>query len=165
MDVTCDTPRGGAAFILVAMLKRPFAVAAVVLLCAAPPCLRAQQEVSYRVVVHVTNPLARLTREQTSQIFLRKVSVWENRQPVLPVDQPADSPVRRVFTKQVHRRTIASVQTYWQQQTFAGRGVAPPERATDADVLSYIRQFHNGIGYVKDDANLGSDIKVLIVTP
>lgn len=91
--------------------------------------------------------------------------MWDNRQPVLPVDQAADSPVRRAFTKQVHRRTISAVQTYWQQQTFAGRGVAPPERASDADVLSYIRQFHNGIGYVKDDAKLGSDIKVLIVTP
>ncbi len=145
------------------MLKRPFAVAAVLVVCAAP--LRGQREVSYRVVAHVTNPVARLTREQTSQIFLRKVTLWDNRTPVLPVDQPADSPVRRAFTKQVHRRTIASVQTYWQQQTFAGRGVAPPERASDAAVLNYIRQFPNAIGYVSADANLGRDIKVLIVTP
>lgn len=147
------------------MLKRPFAVAAVLVVCAAPRPLRAQQDVSYRVVVHVTNPVARLTRDQTSQIFLRKVVLWDNRKPVLPVDQPADSPVRRAFTKQVHRRTIASVQTFWQQQTFAGRGVAPPERASDGEVLNYIRQFPNGIGYVNADANLGSDIKVVIVTP
>jgi len=93
------------------------------------------------------------------------VTLWDTRKPVLPVDQTADSPVRRTFTKQVHRRTIASVQTYWQQQTFAGRGVAPPERASDVDVLNYIRQFPNGIGYVTADADLGSDIKVLIVTP
>jgi ABC-type phosphate transport system substrate-binding protein len=145
------------------MLKRPFAVAAVFVLCASP--LAAQQDVSYRVVVHVTNPVARLTREQASQIFLRKVTLWDNRRPVLPVDQAADSPVRRTFTKQVHHRTIASVQTYWQQQTFAGRGVAPPERASDTDVLNYIRQFPNAIGYVNADTNLGSDIKVLIVTP
>jgi ABC-type phosphate transport system substrate-binding protein len=145
------------------MLKRPFTAAAVLLLCATP--LVAQQDVSYRVVAHVTNPVARLTREQTSQIFLRQVAMWDNRRPVLPVDQPADSPVRRAFTKQVHRRTIASVQTYWQQQTFAGRGVAPPERASDAEVLNYIRQFPNAVGYVSADANLGNDIKVLIVTP
>jgi ABC-type phosphate transport system substrate-binding protein len=145
------------------MLKRPLAVAAVLFVCAAP--LPAQQHVSYRVVVHVTNPIARLTRNQASQIFLRKVSLWDNKKPVLPVDQAPDSPVRRTFTKQVHRRTIASVQTYWQQQTFAGRGVAPPERVSDADVLGYIRQFPNGIGYVTADADLGRDIKVLIITP
>ena len=50
-------------------------------------------------------------------------------------------------------------------QTCALPILAPPERATDADVLTYIRQFHNGIGYVNADTNLGNDIKVLIVTP
>ena len=145
------------------ILERAFAVAAVLALCAAP--LVAQQAVSYRLVVHATNPVARVTRDQASQVFLRKVTLWDNRKPVLPVDQPPDSPVRRVFTKQVHRRTIAAVQTYWQQQTFAGRGVAPPERASDAEVLAYIRQYPTGIGYVKSDADLGSDIKVVIVTP
>lgn len=163
--MTYDTPGGGAALILPVMFRRPFAVAAVLVVCTAPPRLLAQQDVAYRVVVHVTNPVARLTRVQASQIFLRKATLWDTRKPVLPVDQAADSPVRRAFTKQVHRRTIASVQTYWQQQTFAGWGVAPPERASDAEVLNYIRQFPNGIGYVNAEANLGSGIKVVIVTP
>ena len=147
------------------MLKRPWPLLTLAFVLAARPAPLRAQDVSYRVVVHVTNPVARLTREQTSEIFLRMVTLWDNRKPVLPVDQPADSPVRRAFTKQVHHRTIASVQTYWQQQTFAGRGVAPPERASDAEVLAYIRQFPNGIGYVTADATLGSDVKVVIVTP
>ncbi len=145
------------------MLRRLWPLLAFVL--AIPPTALRAQDVSYRVVVHVSNPVARLTREQASQIFLRKVTLWDNRKPVLPVDQAADSPVRRSFTKQVHRRTIASVQTYWQQQTFAGRGVAPPERGSDAEVLAYIRQYPNGIGYVSADAVLGSDIKGVILTP
>ena len=127
--------------------------------------LAAQGDVPYRVVVHATNPVSRLTRDQVSQIFLRKVALWDNRQPVLPVDQDPESPVRRAFTRQVHRRSVASVQTYWQQQTFAGRGVAPPERESDADVIAYLRQFPNAIAYVHADADLGSDVKVLIVTP
>jgi ABC-type phosphate transport system substrate-binding protein len=147
------------------MLKCPWPVLAVAVALAARPAPLHAQDVSYRVVVHVSNPVARLTREQASQIFLRKVTLWDDRKAVLPVDQPAESPVRRAFTKQVHRRTIASVQTYWQQQTFAGRGVAPPERATDGDVLAYIRQFPNGIGYVSADVTLGNDVKVIIVTP
>jgi len=147
------------------MLKRLWPLLTLAFVLATRPAPLRAQDVSYRVVVHVTNRVTRLTREQTSQIFLRVVTLWDNRKPVLPVDQPADSPVRRAFTKQVHRRTIASVQTYWQQQTFAGRGVAPPERASDADVLAYIRQFPNGIGYVTADATLGSDVKVVIVTP
>ncbi|HEV8264696.1 MAG TPA: substrate-binding domain-containing protein [Gemmatimonadales bacterium] len=149
------------------MLQRAgLALAAVVGLTAAPGLVPlAAQDVPYRVVVHVSNPVSRLTREQVSQIFLRKVALWDNRQPVLPVDQPPDSPVRRAFTKQVHRRTVALVRTYWQQQTFAGRAVPPPERGSDARVLAYIRQYPNAIGYVHADTDLGTDIKVVIVTP
>ena len=123
------------------------------------------QDVSYRVVVHASNPVSRLTRDQVSRIFLRKITQWDNRQAVLPVDQAPDSPVRRTFTKQVHQRTIAAVQTWWQQQAFAGVAVAPPERGTDADVLDYVRRYPNAIGYVRATAQLGTGLKIIDVTP
>lgn len=132
------------------------------LLLAAPV---AAQDAAYRVVVNAANPVGRLTRDQVSRIFLRKATLWDNRQPVLPVDQAADSPVRRTFTKQVHRRTIAAVQTWWQQETFAGRAVAPPERLSDLDVLEYIRKYPNAIGYVQLGVAVGADIKMVDVTP
>lgn len=147
------------------MQTRPFAVAAVLLgagLVLPPP---AAQDVPYRVVVHARNPVTRLTRNQVSQIFLRRVSLWDDRQPVLPVEPPPDAPVRRSFTKQVHRRTVASVQTYWQQETFAGRAVAPPERPSDADVLAYVRRYPTAIGYIHADTPLGDSLKVVIVSP
>ena len=125
----------------------------------------AGQDVAYRVVVHSSNRVSRLTRDQVSKIFLRKVTQWDSRQVVLPVDQGADSPVRRTFTKQIHQRTIAAVQTWWQQQTFAGVAVAPPERATDAEVLEYIRRYPSAIGYVRAGTPVGSDIKTIDVTP
>lgn len=134
------------------------------LLIAAPSPARGQ-DVAYRVVVHASNPIGRLTRDQVSRIFLRKVSLWDNRQPVLPVDQATDSPVRRTFTKEIHHRTVASVQTWWQQQTFAGAGVAPPERPSDLDILDYIRKYPNAIGYVKAGVPMGADIKLVDVTP
>ena len=145
------------------MLQRLVLVAAVAQLLAFP-ALRAQ-DVAYRVVVHTSNPITRLSRDQVSRIFLRKVTLWDNRQPVLPIDQAPDSPVRRAFTKQIHLRTIASVQTWWQQQTFAGVGVPPPERTDDAQVLDYIRKYPNAIGYVRADIPVGADVKAVAVTP
>lgn len=129
------------------------------------PASLGAQDVDYRVVVHRSNSVTRLSRDQVSKIFLRKVTLWDNRQPVLPVDQTANSPVRRAFTKQVHQRTIASVQTWWQQQTFAGVGVAPPERATDTEVLDYVRKYPNAIGYIRAGTPLGADIKTIDVAP
>ncbi|HXE83674.1 MAG TPA: substrate-binding domain-containing protein [Gemmatimonadales bacterium] len=129
-----------------------------------PAALRSQ-DVAYRVVVHRTNNVSRLSRDQVSRIFLRKVTQWDNHQPMLPVDQGSDSPVRRTFTKQIHQKTIAAVQTWWQQQTFAGVAVAPPERAGDADVLDYIRRYPNAIGYVRAGIPLGNEFKTIDVTP
>lgn len=143
------------------MLRLAVVLVGVLLL---PVRLRAQ-DVNYRVVVHTSNSVTRLSRDQVSKIFLRKVTLWDNRQPVLPVDQTAESPVRRAFTKQIHQRTIASVQTWWQQQTFAGVGVAPPERATDTEVLDYIRKYPNAIGYIRAGAPLGANIKAIYVAP
>ena len=129
------------------------------------PATAGTQEVSYAVVVHVSNPVTRLTRDQVSKIFLRKVTLWDNDKPVLPVNQIPDAPVRRTFTRRIHQRTIASVQTWWQQQTFAGVAVAPPERGSDADVLAYIRRYPGAIGYVRAGVPLGAGIKAINVLP
>jgi ABC-type phosphate transport system substrate-binding protein len=129
-----------------------------------PVALRGQ-DVPYRLIVHRSNAISRLSRDQVSKIFLRKITQWDDREPVLPVDQSPDSPVRRSFTKQIHQRTIAAVQTWWQQQTFAGVAVAPPERASDTDVLEYIRRYPNAIGYVRAGIPLGSDLKPVDIVP
>ena len=129
------------------------------------PAAAGAQEVSYTLVVHTSNPVKSLTRDQVSRIFLRKVTLWDNRKPVLPVDQAPDAAVRRTFTKRIHQRTIAAVQTWWQQQTFAGVGVAPPERGSDAGVLDYVRKYPGAIGYVRAGVALGADVKAIDVTP
>lgn len=129
-----------------------------------PASLRAQ-DVGYRVVVHRSNGVNRLTRDQVSKIFLRQLRFWENRQHVLPVDQPAESPARRSFTKRIHQRTIASVQTWWQQQIFAGGEVPPPERASDAEILEYVRKYPSAIGYIRAGVPVGADLKIVAVTP
>lgn len=145
------------------MLRLAVVLAGVLVL--SPPVRLPAQDVGYRVVVHASNAVNQLTRDQVSKIFLRKVILWDNRQPVLPVDQGAEAPVRRTFTKQIHQRTIASVQTWWQQQTFAGIAVAPPERRSDAEVLDYIRKYPSAIGYVRAGVPVGADIKTIDVTP
>jgi ABC-type phosphate transport system substrate-binding protein len=129
------------------------------------PLSAGAQDVSYTVVVNASNPVTRLTQDQVSRIFLRKLTMWESKKPILPVDQTADAPVRRTFTKRIHQRTIAAVQTFWQQQTFAGIAVAPPERGSDADVLNYIRKYPDAIGYVRAGVPLGPAVKALNVLP
>ncbi|HXF96628.1 MAG TPA: hypothetical protein VNI61_11075 [Gemmatimonadales bacterium] len=143
---------------------------AVLAACAAgllvwPAARRGDQSVPYRVVVHVSNPVSELARDQVSQLFLRRRRAWPDGRPVLPVDLPPTSPVRQSFTRDVHRRSVAAVISYWRQQIYLRRGHPPPEVPSDREVLAFLRANTNAVGYVSAGADLGTDIKVVIVRP
>lgn len=124
---------------------------------------RVEAQSSFVVVVNESNPATSITRDELSKVFLKKITVWRNKQPVVVVDQGDKSPVRLQFTRSVHRREITSVQSYWQQQIFAGRAVPPQVRATDAEVLAFVAGNPSAVGYVSAGAALPAGVKALTV--
>lgn len=123
----------------------------------------AQAEAPFRVIVHSTNPVASLTRSELSRLFLKKTVAWTSGE-VLPVDLGEDSEVRQVFSKRVLGKDVASVKGYWQQLIFTGRGVPPVEKASEADVLSFVATNRNAIGYISSTTPLGAGVKVVRIT-
>ena len=116
------------------------------------------------VVVSASNPVSSITRDQASKLFLKKIPTWDNgRGEVVPVDQPEGSAVREAFTKAVLRKSVSAVKSYWQQQIFSGRGVPPTEKASDSEVVSYVRANPNAIGYVSPAAASAGGVKVVNV--
>lgn len=114
---------------------------------------------SFRIIVNAATPVASLSREQLSRMFLRKVARWDGGPPVAPVDLRDDGAgrapsVRQAFSRAVLRRSPEMVMLYWQRQIFSGRQLPPPERASEAEVVSYVRSTPGAIGYVSDDADL-----------
>jgi ABC-type phosphate transport system substrate-binding protein len=116
----------------------------------------------FLVVVNEANPLASLSSEELSDLFLKKSSRWSDGSLVLPVDQAEDSHVRERFNREVHRKSAAAVRAYWQQRIFSGRDVPPPEKRGDADVLAFVRNNPAGIGYVSVAASTGG-VKLVAV--
>ncbi|HEX8905601.1 MAG TPA: substrate-binding domain-containing protein [Longimicrobiaceae bacterium] len=118
----------------------------------AAPRLSAQ----YVVVVNPRNPVDRLTPTQVSKIFLGKLLAWSidgKVQPVLPVDQPSDSPVRAVFSQRVLHKSVSETEAYWRQELYAGRNVPPPEQS-EAEALATVRTDIGAIAYVSSKADL-----------
>ena len=118
---------------------------------------------SYKVVVNSANPVTSLGRKEVSALFLRRTVRWADGTPALPVDGP-DSPVRDGFSKDVHGKKTAAVRSYWLQVIFSGRGVPPPEKASDKEVIAYVEAHRGSIGYVSA-ATATDDVKALKVTP
>lgn len=116
------------------------------------------------VVVNAANPTTTLQRERLSRIFLRQVATWDNGQEILPVDQIDRSPVYIAFVRDIQRRSVASLKRYWEERIFSGNESPPPERVTDADVLTYVRSNAGAIGYIVEGSDLGTGVKVLVIT-
>lgn len=127
------------------------------------PVLGAETPAGYKVVVNSANAVSTLSRQTLSQIFLKKTTTWTNGDTVAPVDQATDAPSRRAFSKTILGRAPYEVAAYWNQMIFSGRGLPPPTKASDSEVLAFVRNNVNAIGYVAADAKLGEGVKVLTV--
>lgn len=123
-----------------------------------------QGEARVIVVVNAANPTAQLPREQLSEIFLRQRSTWPNGQEILPVDQIEKSPQRITFTRDIERQSMGAIRRFWQERIFSGNEEPPPERVTDAEVLTYVRSNPGSIGYVREGTDLGTGVKAIVVT-
>jgi ABC-type phosphate transport system substrate-binding protein len=118
----------------------------------------------FKVVVNEANPSDTISMQQLENIFMKKTGTWRNGQPVIPVDQTASSSTRHGFSNVIFGRDTNAIKSHWQRQIFSGRGVPPPEKASDNEVLAFVRVNSGAIGYVSSDADVGSGVKVLEIT-
>jgi len=119
---------------------------------------------AFLLVVNDQNATVAMPRSLVSRYFLKKVSRWDSGAVALPVDLPADSPVRDAFSRRVLSKSVSSIKAYWQQQIFSGRDVPPPEKADDAAVLEFVRANPAAIAYVSSLANLPHGVRTLTIT-
>lgn len=138
------------------MRALPVLAAALLLGLAAPAAAD-----DFKVVVHPDNPVGELSAAQVSRLFLKRTLRWPEGRPVQPVE-PAAPHLRERFALAVHEKSLNAVKAYWNQLIFSGRDVPPIEKATDAEVLAYVRANPGAIGYVAPGADLAG-VKVVVL--
>lgn len=109
-----------------------------------------------KIIVHPGNPARVVDKGFLSDAFLKKATRWPSGETIRPLDQRPASAVRRTFTRNVLKRTVAAVRSYWQQRIFSGRDVPPPELDSDESVVAYVERTPGAVGYVSSAAKLGS---------
>src|SRR3954466_401384 len=123
----------------------------------------AHAEPVYRVIVNPENPITSISRSTLSKILLKSQTSWGNGNRIMAVDLRVSSRVRDALSRAVHGRSSTAIKNWWNQQIFAGKGVPPPELASDAKVVAYVLTNPGAIGYVAADANVG-DAKTVSLT-
>jgi hypothetical protein len=129
-----------------------------------PPVHAADVASDFRVITHPGRRENSVTREFVADAFLKNVAHWPDDEAIRPVDQRADTAVRRHFSDSVLLRSVQAVKTYWQQRIFSGRGVPPPELDSEEAVVHYVEAHPGALGYISGNVSPGK-AKVLAVAP
>jgi ABC-type phosphate transport system substrate-binding protein len=117
----------------------------------------------YKIVVHSSNPIDSISRDKLADIFLKKVTRWDNGKGITAIDQSDKNTVRDEFSKLVLKKEPAWVDGYWQKMIFSGRATPPARLNSDAEVLDFLRGNPDAVGYVSDSAVVGGGLKALAV--
>jgi TonB family protein len=117
----------------------------------------------YRIIVHPDNPQTELTTKETSRIFLKKLDRWKNGSKVEVVQLGGTSEATNAFAEEIHNRSQSAVQNYWRQQVFGGTATPPLELSSSDEVVSYVREHPNAIGFVTADSQLDGVAEVSLI--
>jgi ABC-type phosphate transport system substrate-binding protein len=116
----------------------------------------------FKIIVNSSNSSTKISKADLNAIFLKKMVKWSDGIPAVPVNQSKKSAVRDNFTTSVHGKSVAAVDSYWQQQIFSGRDVPPAEKTSDADVLAFVKANAGAVGYISD-SGATAGVKVISV--
>ena len=123
---------------------------------------RPVQAQAFKIIAHEGVAESELPKDVVAKLFLKQTLKFPSGTVAKPVDLVKTSAVRAQFSTAILGRPISAVETYWQQQIFAGKEVPPAAKASDEEVLAYVRATPGAIGYVSAGAST-SGVKVITV--
>jgi ABC-type phosphate transport system substrate-binding protein len=115
----------------------------------------------FKLVVNAEQRTEKLTKDDVSRIFLKKMTRWSDGTEIRVVQPKGDSAVRSAFDGAIHGRSPAAIRNYWAQMVFSGRDVPPVEKANDEAIVDFVKQSKGAIGVVSEGAALGGGVKVV----
>jgi ABC-type phosphate transport system substrate-binding protein len=107
----------------------------------------------YKGIVNGSSTVHSLSRSQVSALFLKRVTAWENGGGDVHPVEPPEGPVREKFCLEVIGKSYAAIKVYWTRLTFAGRDTPPASKASDEEVVAFVRNTPGSIGYVSEAAS------------
>jgi len=114
------------------------------------------------VVVGRESVISDVTLDSLRELYLRRQRVWPSGERALPVNLPADDPLRASFSSRVLGRSPEALASYWRRLYF--EGVRPPLVLKSARaVCAYVGVEPGAIGYVRADEVDPAACRVLLV--
>lgn len=107
------------------------------------------------VIVNPKNPATRMFSEQAAQFFLGKSTLFT------PIEYDDGMAIRNEFYSKVLQKDAAQVKTIWSKLVFTGKGTAPKEYKSAAEVKKAVAADVSAIGYI-DKSAVDDSVKVIL---
>jgi len=121
------------------------------------PPAAADQQVD---VIRAANaPAWHLTRAQLRDIFLKRIYIDPQGHALIPVNLPAESPLRSAFTHTLIGMDEAQLRDYWNRRYFQGQS-PPYVLGSQKAVVQFVAKTPGAIGYVRPD-KVTADVQVI----
>jgi ABC-type phosphate transport system substrate-binding protein len=112
------------------------------------------------VIGHTAIKVDKLTRQQVSDLFLRKVNELSDGTKVTVFDHKDDELIKQAFYRRVMNMTLGQLQAYWSKAQSAEQIFPPLAYSGDQAVKRLVSNTLGGIGYIEEGAVDGT-VKVL----
>ena len=112
-------------------------------------------------VVSSKSPLAALSKNQLTDIFLGKTTRFPDGTQATPIDQQEGSPARDEFYATFAGQSPAQVKSHWTKIIFTGRGKPPRTVADGIEARKLIAANPQAISYMQR-SDVDSTVKVIL---
>ena len=111
-------------------------------------------------VVSAQSPVASLSVDQVSSLFLGKSGTSPDGTRLVPVNLPEGAPARDEFQARIIGKSSTQLKAYWSMMIFSGKGRPPMELPDDAAVRRYVATHPGTIGYI-DREVVDASVRIL----
>lgn len=115
------------------------------------------------IIVNPESGMASATPEAIAQLFLGKRNEVDG-QAARALDQAEGTAIRDEFYSKVVNKTGSQLNAYWSRLIFTGKGMPPDSVDDDAEVVEYVADETDLVGYVSPSA-VDESVKVILVIP
>lgn len=111
------------------------------------------------IIANKELPINEIGKNDIAAIYLLKQKQWQNGEPIVPINLPAQTSARAVFTDKIFDSSPEKLGSYWDKMLF--QGINPPiTQNSEQAVILFVERLKGAIGYVEAEPN-NPQVKVI----
>ncbi len=116
------------------------------------------------VITNSSNAIHGLGTAELKKIYFGKQKKFSNGNYIIPANQPADSLIRKQFSKKVLDMSVDMVNRYWTKRKYVRNVKKPQILQGDVAIKEWIKATPNSLGYI-DSKSVDGSVKILLILP